>query len=109
MEMSKELVQFLTWMSKAFKEEKSNIDLSGRKKKKKEKAKRSCFKCGKTYRLQRHHVTYEPEVVKLLCRLCHLKITAMNKAVARSTDPFHTLTNAERLQNWEKFLAKGIK
>lgn len=55
--------------------------------------------------LHRHHVTYEPEHVELLCKWCHAAITLVNLYAARSVG--RKLLNNERERVWEEFL-KGF-
>ena len=37
-----------------------------------------CERCGSRHYLQRHHVTYEPEILVYLCTPCHKRITSIN-------------------------------
>ena len=62
--------------------------------------------CGKGGRLERHHVTYEPVKISNLCRKCHKMITELNTMCSQSTEPFHKLSNAERLTLWKAFLVR---
>ena len=43
---------------------------------------KECLKCEKTKLLHKHHVTYDPEVIKWLCRICHGLITSINTKIA---------------------------
>lgn len=67
-----------------------------------------CCKCGKTYYIHRHHVTYKPEVIKLLCRTCHKFVTSINTAgslVAGGNKITRTVyTNKLRWALWDWFL-----
>jgi hypothetical protein len=66
-----------------------------------------CVKCGFSKgSLDRHHITYDPCLIALLCRTCHDKVTLLNTAVAKSTYPSHKLSNEERKRVWEVFLKK---
>jgi hypothetical protein len=72
---------------------------------------RYCVKCGKKYRLERHHVTYKPEQIALLCRSCHRLITTINFVASRkyktNKETKREFTNFVRLLMWTGFL-KGV-
>lgn len=72
---------------------------------------RYCVKCGKKYRLERHHVTYKPEQIALLCRKCHRLITTINFVASRkygtNKEKKTKFTNVIRLALWTGFL-KGV-
>ena len=70
--------------------------------------KNSCAKCSTTFHLQRHHITYEPELTVFLCYECHRRITGLN---ARGSSIAHgniktrtTYTNRIRVILWRWFL-----
>jgi len=50
---------------------------------------------------ERHHVTYEPEVIKGLCEVHHLEITAMHTHQMKYQG--HGLSNKQRWYIWYKF------
>ncbi len=54
-----------------------------------------------------HHVTYEPEVIRDLCRRHHEDITIVNTNRAEQTR--RKLTNAERWELWNGWLAGKIQ
>lgn len=76
-----------------------------------------CVKCKKDYYIHRHHVTYDPAVIKLLCRNCHGLITSINyvgSIVAGGNKDTRTkYTNTLRWVLWKWFLKtdfpKGTK
>ena len=45
-------------------------------------AKVKCEKCKKYKPCDRHHVTYNPDVIVKICRTCHKKITLVNTIAA---------------------------
>ena len=61
-----------------------------------------CVKCDKTYGLDRHHITYKPAKIALLCRNCHVKITSVN--MIASIILKRKLTNEDRIRLWKWFL-----
>jgi len=76
-----------------------------RKRKPKRKPTRQCERCKKKfYRLERHHILYDPEVTVKICRKCHKEITERNTLAARSTIPWHKLSNKERAYIWLMFV-----
>lgn len=64
---------------------------------------KKCKKCKKRVKLERHHITYKPEIVVNICVKCHKKITRLNTEASQSTSPWHRLTNIERVFIWFKF------
>ncbi len=38
----------------------------------------ACVKCGSHERLHKHHITYKPPNIVILCKLCHSRITGLN-------------------------------
>lgn len=72
---------------------------------------RCCVKCGKRGRLERHHVTYKPEQIALLCRRCHALITSINAVAAckygTNKEKKTAFTNVIRLAIWSGFL-RGV-
>lgn len=44
---------------------------------------KNCETCGSTENLVKHHITYEPELTKILCRKCHEKAHAKPGAIRR--------------------------
>ena len=68
--------------------------------------KRKCCKCGKTYTIQKHHVTYEPEKIVKLCKQCHSIITVINTIGSIATG---TKKNSKvRLRLWEWFIQESF-
>ena len=67
-----------------------------------------CSKCRKQHDswedLDAHHVVYSPPMVKYLCHRDHVRVTYLNAIKARSL--YRKLTNEERLEVWEEFLAE---
>jgi len=68
-----------------------------------------CRKCSSSYHLQRHHITYKPEIIEYLCVKHHKQITALNTAAAPVA---HTnlktktaYTNQIRVILWKWFLS----
>ncbi len=45
--------------------------------------KSTCVKCGSEGKLHRHHITYEPEKIVILCPHCHSIITSINTLYAK--------------------------
>jgi len=70
---------------------------------------RTCVKCKKFGKVDRHHVTYVPEVIVDLCHECHSKITGLNSRAAfiaytnKATKV--TYTNRVRLIMWRWFIS----
>lgn len=67
-----------------------------------------CVKCGKTYNLHRHHVTYHPPIIRLLCAGCHRKITEINTVAAKlfgtNKKTRVKFTNVVRLMLWQAYI-----
>lgn len=53
-----------------------------------------CSHCGSTQRIERHHVTYVPELIVPLCHKDHKKVTELNTQMARKFG--RKLSNEER-------------
>jgi len=69
--------------------------------------KNHCIKCGKVFHLQKHHITYQPELVVFLCVKCHKQITMLNtigSAVAGGSLKHRpNYTNRLRITLWRWF------
>jgi hypothetical protein len=67
-----------------------------------------CCRCASRSRLHRHHVTYIPEKIVMLCWLCHSRVTGLNtkgSLVAGGNKITRTdYTNKLRLVLWEYFM-----
>ena len=69
-------------------------------------AKIFCTKCGCKGR-ERHHITYNPEEIALLCHKCHTDITHLNKMASRRVPkghPYRPLSNKQRRRIWKRYL-----
>ncbi len=68
-----------------------------------------CTKCNSTYHLQRHHITYEPEITAFLCFDCHKRVTGLNArgshAAYGNKKTRTTYTNQIRVILWKWFLS----
>ena len=64
-----------------------------------------CIKCGAEQLLHRHHITYEPEYLALLCETCHIVITKINTAVAFKVGK---LSNEQRIAIYDFFLQSEL-
>ncbi len=67
-----------------------------------------CQKCSKDRKCHRHHVTYEPERIEVICAFCHSLITAINTRYAKWKGKVK-LTNAEREMLYGFFMATDKK
>lgn len=69
---------------------------------------RECVKCKAKWGLQRHHVTYKPVKIALLCPRCHKAITLLNTVVGLEYKTHRKwkveYTNVVRLAVWYGFL-----
>ena len=68
----------------------------------------NCIKCSSKNNIHRHHVTYDPEVIVLLCKRCHKLITNINTLVAENYNERTTLTNSQRERLQSFFLITEI-
>ncbi len=68
------------------------------------KGKKHCEHCNRLSRVDRHHIVYEPEIIALLCRKCHEKITEWNTKASRMLG--HALSNVERVKVWIRFMKR---
>jgi hypothetical protein len=66
-----------------------------------------CFPCCFSRAEHQHHVTYDPEVIKPLCREHHEEITIINGAKARRQR--HALSNKQRWFLWYKWQEMEIR
>lgn len=68
----------------------------------------TCVKCGSHEHLHRHHITYYPPNIVVLCRLCHSRITGLNtkgSLVAGGNKVTRTeYTNRLRIVLWKWFI-----
>ena len=66
-----------------------------------------CVKCKKRG-YEKHHITYKPEKLALLCTKCHEAITKINTLKSRSYKKklgyYKKLSNRMRWKLWRKFL-----
>ena len=69
---------------------------------------RACVKCGRSGRLHKHHILYDPCITAFLCPTCHSRITGINakgSLVAggnKQTRPDYT--NRLRITLWKWFV-----
>lgn len=56
-----------------------------------------CAKCGSIVKVQKHHVTYEPEQIEMLCLFHHSFVTSINTRKAKF-DGMKKLTNEKRIE-----------
>jgi hypothetical protein len=72
-----------------------------------------CARCGVSYNLHRHHVTYNPPHLALLCFKCHKAITFINTVAAKmfgTHKKYKTkMTNVVRLALWGEFIKGNRK
>lgn len=68
---------------------------------------RCAFPGCKEFATERHHITYEPEVVKNLCAKHHDEITIVNGQQARKYKT--PLSNKHRWWIWYQWLEGGLK
>lgn len=74
-----------------------------------------CEICGATDNLERHHTSYEPKVIIILCRNCHRKEHKKPNAPKRpftniviflEDNDFETMKALKGEQTWLEFLVK---
>ena len=62
---------------------------------------KKCWKCNQVGK-DKHHITYIPEFLSVLCEVCHKEITYLNWLM--STYWQRSLTNLDRLKVYVQFL-----
>lgn len=58
-----------------------------------------CKECGVTENLCNHHVSYEPEITKVLCRSCHMK---EHQKPGVPSYPYHSANHKRVLISFEE-------
>jgi hypothetical protein len=89
-------------------------------------SKDKCNECGVVEQLVEHHISYEPEIFKILCLSCHLKFHKRNPDILRRPKGFKSKVNKwtsislerevrdrmeeymEKRESWNKFIERML-